>query len=542
MNRLVVLMHRSLRKGHFCDEQPSIKLRKLVSRILRKKSQRRDLIHRLATLHRMSEHSIPGFHAVFLREDIEMLLQHAIEDTLPSVRKPSSEKWKDDAVTFVEFIADSTEYRDEPELDKAGKPVLRRTTPIHRAAEALCGCDPSLIRALFKIYNRFDANYVDDKSGLTHFHVACAADCEDVVKKFLEHGQDPDLCAKSETRGTVDPPLHVALARGNARIAELLLRAGADPNLASPRGQIAPLHLVPTGHVLGLFLEICDELNKKVPIDAENERGATPLHCALMVGNAEMAEALLRRGADPNLDDIDGLTSLHYLATYSTGDLVAAKFFEVCDEMGLQVRIDAQDKEGCTPLHLALHYGKAKLAKFLLMKGADPNLADEEGLTPRQVIFNRENYWSRVVGYYDDDDDDDSIEIKLSMMLLEASTKIERPAEANARDAQGRTPLESAVATPKPNTVDALLDHGADPSKNPSEISVKADSDMPDCLSDALKVIRRLRAKGCESSMPKAEKLEFIGYESLPKELIDRAKWRSFSRFFKRETEKDVAV
>ncbi|KAL7302618.1 hypothetical protein TKK_0004680 [Trichogramma kaykai] len=57
---------------------------------------------------------------------------------------------------------------------------------------------------LFKIYDRFDVNYVDE-TGLSHFHLACVSPkCRDVVRKFLELGQDPNLVWPL----TADRPLH----------------------------------------------------------------------------------------------------------------------------------------------------------------------------------------------------------------------------------------------------------------------------------------------------------------------------------------------
>ncbi|KAL7304326.1 hypothetical protein TKK_0003126 [Trichogramma kaykai] len=107
---------------------------------------------------------------------------------------------------LIEFLIRAG-YKDEPELDRDGKPILLRITPVHFAAKAQCQMNyPDLFDDLFKIYARYDANFTDE-SGLSHFHVACEYGCRDVVQKFLEIGQDPNVI----WRETDDSPLHLIL-------------------------------------------------------------------------------------------------------------------------------------------------------------------------------------------------------------------------------------------------------------------------------------------------------------------------------------------
>ena len=52
-------------------------------------------------------------------------------------------------------------------------------------------------------------------------------------------------------------------------------------------------------------------------------------------------------------------------------------------ENGLKI-INQQDMEGMTALHLAAMTGNIRIAKKLLLKGADKNLRDSRGITPAE--------------------------------------------------------------------------------------------------------------------------------------------------------------
>lgn len=90
--------------------------------------------------------------------------------------------------------------------------------------------------------------------------------------------------------------------------------------------------------LVGLFLD--REASPNVP--ANNSFKVTPLHSACAVSNFEIAEILIKKGADVN----------------------------------------AKQMSGVTPLHSAAHNGQTKLAKLLIENGADVNAKMEDGKTP----------------------------------------------------------------------------------------------------------------------------------------------------------------
>ncbi|CAB0034565.1 unnamed protein product [Trichogramma brassicae] len=195
---------------------------------------------------------------------------------------------------FIEFVARIGCYKDQPQLDEEGKPLLRRTTSVHYQSE---DGNQRTVENLFKIYNRFDVNYIDDDE-FTHFHVACEFGCVDVVEKFLELGQDPNCLAQTE----VAPPLYWSLSSNRKEMIPLLLSRGADPNLPRPCDGSSALHAICKRKVdddmIEIFFKAIDDTQQTVQIDARDNDNRTPLQLAASNYLPHAIDVLLDRGAD----------------------------------------------------------------------------------------------------------------------------------------------------------------------------------------------------------------------------------------------------
>lgn len=112
----------------------------------------------------------------------------------------------------------------------------------------------------------------------------------------------------------------------------------------------------------------------------EPHDSAPPLHCAIYLGWARCAQALLASGADPWAEDTLGMTPFDYLVFWARGDAQRA---EAAREMARALvehgaDIDAEGGVRVPPLMLAVLELNEPLAEALLEAGADPRWKCQE--------------------------------------------------------------------------------------------------------------------------------------------------------------------
>lgn len=186
------------------------------------------------------------------------------------------------------------------------------------------------------------------------------------------------------------PPLHLALEKDRHSIAVALIQAGADINLPDATGK-------------------------------------TPLHRAVMQAQETFVRTLLKLGAKPNEKDEQGRTPLHVVAT-AQPDII-----DLLVQHG--AKPDEKDINGNTPLHTFLD--KAVMVEKLLKNGADPNVKNDFGVSPYQLMLEEE----RIAQYP---------KVLQQMLTFKA--------DIGAANHLGETVLHMAARLEMPETFDSVID------------------------------------------------------------------------------------
>ena len=232
--------------------------------------------------------------------------------------------------------------------------------------------------------------------------LAAAMDCDTGRLKTLTEGLSQTALgqkAPGDTGGR--PALQWAIQEGCDAGVDVLLEAGADPNLEA---------------------------------DSSHSFGSTPLVYAAYGARREMVRRLLAHGADPHVrSGRDQLTPLFAAAAAGDPEIVRVL---------LSQGLDASDtgRDGLTPLHYGVPF--PEVVRILVANGADVNAGNRSGTTPLMWLRSR---------------DMDRVDVRESLRLLLAAG-----ADLHARNRTGTTPLLSAVESDDPVPVRALLEAGAD--------------------------------------------------------------------------------
>jgi len=297
-------------------------------------------------------------------------------------------------------------------------------TPLHSAAVRGYKAIVELLLAHKANPNALDPN------NASPLHAAVKKGFQSVAEALLEAGADVNVVSEIlDVTGNPDhyshdvgTPLHIAVYTGNKPLTELILARRPDVNLRNQFGEM-PLHLVWNSVELATLLVAAKaDVNARVQ-EQGNDLGKTPLCVAVIGGNADMVEFLLKSGADPNLRFWDKSTQQTPLTAAIDRNNSNERIIRTLLEH--KADTDARTGNGYAPLQVAL-LNRHKIAVELLLKhGADVEVRDrDDGNTPLCLMRGgREN-----------------IELLL-----------DHKANPNAQNNEGNTPLHILVVRTKGN-------------------------------------------------------------------------------------------
>src|SRR5215831_12379127 len=248
---------------------------------------------------------------------------------------------------------------------------------------------------------------VPTPEGVTPVMIALDNDNNDVAKLLLDHGANPGvwdwygrtalyIAVDRKDGGSSGGGLKVAVdpshsARSSVMdVIKALLAANVDP---SPELR---MHRPTRGGYTGRFS------------DPLLDTGATPLLRATIANDMEVVQALLARGASPNINAM-GVTPFLVAAGVGgggqrgggvTGGGAAFALMDLLLQHGADVNAQVagtktysmrnarspSTNEGMTALHVAAQTGRADLVRYLLSKGANPDIADSNGRKPIDLV------------------------------------------------------------------------------------------------------------------------------------------------------------
>lgn len=171
--------------------------------------------------------------------------------------------------------------------------------------------------------------------------------------------------------GALDYNLMIASSNGYTLEIYRLTQEGADVNAEFEKGATPLIYAVSNNqtNVAKLLIKFGADVNKTT---LKNE---TPLLIAVKNQNDEIAEALIRAGAEINFTDKYDATPLHYATIYGYFDLVDMLLY-------YNASIEKKTVEGTTPLMASVWGGFDDVADLLIQNGANMEARDNEGYTP----------------------------------------------------------------------------------------------------------------------------------------------------------------
>ena len=166
--------------------------------------------------------------------------------------------------------------------------------------------------------------------------------------------------------------LELVVSNQYGTLTDLLENSKFDVNFAFGRVRKTLLHIAANcGHLECLVVLLKRGCNP----DIQDISGCTALHLAARNGQKKCVEKLLECGANPDIAGNDGATALHWLAVNGRDEILKVL-------LQYTAYVNLEDGQGHTALHAAARNGHTRAMECLIDAGADIDHSNKAGITP----------------------------------------------------------------------------------------------------------------------------------------------------------------
>lgn len=285
-------------------------------------------------------------------------------------------------------------------------------TPLDFAIEQKCAIE--FIQQLKKLGAQLTIPQDEQK---TSMHVAAIAGRADLIEYLAQSGLPLDQKDKDGKTA-----LHLATEKGHHAVMAKLIELGADATARDEHIKTPLHHAAEQKDGIAVDILLAEQsVRRTINKYKSYGEGYTPLLTAASVGDASIVEKITAVGGDVNQIDLQNRHSLFIAVEYGHLECVRTlidlgadtgksrksttnesyithwisgdRYNEILIELHKAgVNLDLQDGSGFTALHKAADYNDVNKVKALLNLGANPNITNEFGKRPLDLIMDNYTY------------------------------------------------------------------------------------------------------------------------------------------------------